>query len=144
MKKPKIGHVTNASTGATVAVERDPHHVMAVYQWKPVQPDRFVTMLHAYTILDENLDEWNHGTMHTHSYQVDRGVTSTIWYTVKYPDSGVRSPVLMTLTYANGKTICFASTSFGFDADPDQGDPAQAEFMKIHHRPPLTPTPARS
>lgn len=93
-----------------------PQMYTSVHQWKPVQPERFAQLMHHYSTQDENLDDFLNGLMSTKSFHLDATATATIWYTVKEEGSPVSSPVLMTMSYSNGKVLCFASTTYGLEA----------------------------
>ena len=96
--------------------ERVPPQVYtSVDQWKPIQPDRFVSLLHQYSTMDKNLDDYLNGLMSSKSFHLSPTTTATIWYMVKEEGSPVSSPVLMTMSYTNGKVICFSSTTYGLD-----------------------------
>lgn len=98
----------------------DPKVYTSVHDWKPVQPERFLFLMHAYHMLEEASDEWGHGKIRGDTYHLSGGVTSIIYYVPKDPGSPVSSPVLMSLSYESGKVICFASLTYGMEAEKPQ------------------------
>lgn len=121
MKNPKPFTATDVKTGVTRTIDIPPQVYTSVHDWKPIVPERFVALLHTYQTQDRNLDNFNHGLMHQTGYRLDRSTNAVIHYTVKEIDSSVSSPVLMTVTYeTTGKVICFASLTYGLEADPER------------------------
>lgn len=95
-----------------------PQVYTSVADWKPIPPDKFIALLHAYQTQDQNLDRFGHCLMHQQAHHLGPRCNGVIHYTVKEQDSPVSSPVLMTITYEDTKkVICFAHLHYGMEAE---------------------------
>lgn len=125
MKKPQPNIAKNLDTGEEINLDDKipPHVYTSVHQWRPIAPDRFVQMLHAYQCEDRALDEFNHGKMTSKGLNLDATAEAQIFYIPKEVGSPVSSPVLMTMRDGEtGKVTCFASTRYGVMAGNSQLD----------------------
>ena len=114
---------TNLDTGKQTDLDAaiPPQVYTSVADWKPIAPEKFVALLHAYMTQDQNLDQWGHGQMSTKALHLGPRCNAVIHSSVKDgTGGGVFSPVLMTITYEDSKrVICFAHLTYGLEAEED-------------------------
>lgn len=123
----------NLETGKEIDLDRaiPPQVYTSVSDWKPIAPEKFVALLHAYKTQDQNLDEWGNGQMSTKALHLGPRCNAVVHYSVKEEGSGVSSPVLMTITYEDSKrVICFAHLTYGLEKEEDTRNGAQARSVE--------------
>lgn len=95
------------------ASELSAEGTLSIANWRPIQPDRFLSALHGFAC-DYSDVHGNAGIRTTKSMKVDRRATATIYYIPKHGDHEINiySPVLLTLVTRNltgdsEKMLCF-------------------------------------
>jgi len=118
LDKIEVPVATNVATGETREIYVDPHVYTSVVDWKPIPAEQFAALLHDYQTLDESIDRFGHGQMHTTAFRQSRDTTVIITYIPKSEGDPVSSPVLMTIRNERTlKLICFASLRYGLVAE---------------------------
>ena len=113
MRKLEIPTAKNLTTGEVKQINVDPHVYTSVHQWIPITPDKFAELLHGYTTSDPAINDFGHGEMSFRSMHLGEGVLATIHSIPRSVGDNVGSAVLMSLSYATGKRVFFASLRYG-------------------------------
>lgn len=113
MRKLSIPTAKNLATGEVKQINVDPHVYTSVHQWIPIPAEKFAELMHHYTTSDPAVDDFGNSQMHFKSMHLAQGVTATIHYLPKGVGDPVSTPVLMSMSYASGKRVYFASLLSG-------------------------------